>query len=106
MGGSGTHELTGVFSEGEGNCGYPTSFTDHSFIASLEGNTLTLRQTTTGDVNTGIINPDGSFEIMRADGHESYKGKFNSDWSGEAINVYIDSDDCETKYKVVFKPRN
>ncbi|MBA7714065.1 hypothetical protein ES703_123079 [subsurface metagenome] len=104
MGGESTHTLRGTFGGGVGGCGYAASFSD-TLIVSIEGDQVTFRQPSTGDVNTGTINPDGSFKAMRADGHESYEGQFKDDWSGVAINKYTDSSGCTTTYDVVFTPQ-
>lgn len=104
MGGESTHTLRGAFSEGTGGCGYATSF-DDELIVTIEGSTITFRQPSTGDVNTGTINPDGTFKVERADGKESYEGKFNAGWSGEATNKYTDANGCTMTYKVVFTPK-
>lgn len=104
MGGESTHTLKGVFSEGTGGCGYATSFGD-DLVVTIEGSTITFKQPSTGDVNTGTIDPDGTFKVERADGKESYEGKFNPDWSGEAVNKYTDANGCTMTYKVVLTPK-
>jgi len=103
MGGDSTHTLEGTFSEGQGGCGHASGFIDN-LVVSIVGDQITIRQPSTGDVNTGTINPDGTFIAMRADGGESYEGIFNDDWSAAAVNKYTDSNGCTTTYKVAFTP--
>ena len=73
----------------------------------MVGRTVTLSQPSTGDVNTGMIQPDGTFEVSSQ--KESYSGTFEfvRDEAGKvvrvilrAINTYENAQGCVAKYRV------
>jgi hypothetical protein len=94
--------------EGDNNCGLTAYFEDGLVIEVTEdGQTITFRQPSTGDVNSGEILPDGSFEVSSE--RESYLGRLEilRDESGKivrvilyAINTYEDVYGCITRYEV------
>jgi len=96
--------LRGTFTDGEGDCGYATNFTD-TFNLAIDGGIMTLSQPSTSDVTTGFIDEEGAFEIARIDGADSYVGVFDaSTCSGIATNRYVDVEGCITTYDVAFEP--
>ena len=96
------HELSASFSNGTLGCGMVSSFTV-PFVAVIDGDKLTLDFAFEGITYTGTINPDGTFLVMDDSEREMYEGKFNQDWSGEAINS-LTEDGCTTTWDIVFTP--
>lgn len=104
----GTFDLTVTFNQTEGTCGAPSTFQDRLEIEiGADGRTITFRQPSTGDVNVGEIQPDGSFEVSSE--RESYLGtlEFVRDENGDIIrliltgvNTYEDVYGCVTRYEV------
>lgn len=104
----GTFEFTAAFTEVEGTCGSVAYFEDRLVIEiAADGKTITFRQPSTGDVNTGEVLPDGSFEASSE--RESYFGTLEivRDEGGNivrvvlmALNSYEDVNGCVTRYEV------
>jgi hypothetical protein len=103
----GTYELTVEFTLEDGACGGPESFQDVLVIEIADdGQTITFTQPSTGDVNTGLIQPDGTFEVSSE--KESYSGQleFERDQTGvlvrlklRAVNRFEDLYGCITVYE-------
>jgi hypothetical protein len=94
-------QAVGTFTNGQGGCpGLPTSFTDNFLIGTPQPGQLVIQQPSTGDVDTGPINPDGSFHVQRADGQESYDGTITGD-TATATNHYT-TQGCTETYQVTF----
>ncbi|MFQ5491107.1 MAG: hypothetical protein ACE5GE_10325 [Phycisphaerae bacterium] len=102
-GGNGTCVVKASFTEGANDCGNVEAFDDRLNI-TIEGGTITIEQSSTGDVNTGDIDGQGSFLAMRDDGGESYEGQIDDLCCGTATNVYTNPEDCTTTYAVTFFP--
>ena len=102
-GGSGSCVVHASFSEGVNECGNLEAFNDRLNV-TIAGETITLEQPSTGDVNEGDIDADGSFFAMREDGAESYEGQIDDLCCGTATNNYTDMNDCTTTYQVIFVP--
>lgn len=106
--GGGAYVIQVTFALDQGTCGGPAEFNDSLRIEiAPDGTSITLTQPSTGDVNTGTINPDGTFEVSSQ--RESYTGElqFERDDSGRvvrvvltAVNLYEDIQGCVNQYLV------
>jgi hypothetical protein len=104
----GTFEFNAAFTEVENDCGFTAYYEDRLVVEIAEdGQTITFRQPSSGDVNTGDVLPDGSFEVSSE--RESYLGTLEivRDESGrivrvvlDAINTYKDAFGCVVQYEV------
>ncbi len=95
-----THILDARFYNGTNGCGLIPEF-NLPFEAEIDGDKLILRSIEESFVYTGVIQPDGSFEVMDENGFEKWEGKFNPDWSGEARNSLTEGG-CTTTWDVAF----
>jgi hypothetical protein len=106
-GGSYTIRLAFVLTNGE--CGGPATFEDGFEIEIAPGGqSITLRQPSTGDVTTGTIKTDGTFQT--ASESESYQGRvefIRASQGGnivriafQAVNTYTDAQGCVSTYEV------
>lgn len=104
----GTFEFNAAFTEVENACGYTAYYEDRLVVEIAEdGKTITFRQPSSGDVNTGAVLPDGSFEVSSE--RESYVGTLEivRDETGRivrvvlhAINTYENASGCVVQYEV------
>ena len=93
-----------TFSKGEGECDCPEGFEDTLEITvSEEMAAIQILQPSTGDRNTGTLNPvDGSFEAESQDGNERYSGYLYDICRGEGWNEYYYG--CWCKWGVEWEP--
>lgn len=104
-----TVTVTGTFTMGTGGCATTVAgFTDTLMITVSNG-TMTITQPSTGDMNTGTINTDGTFSVSQSSANslqaETYMGTLNTDCSGTATNMYTDTTGCTSTWQVVFTPQ-
>ena len=94
----------GVYSDGDGGCGYPTSFVSNLDI-ELYDFTIIIHQPITGDWNMGPFDLDGSFFAFQKSPEESYDGIIDlNTLIITAINIYTDSNGCTSQWTVVITP--
>ncbi len=105
----GSYFIPLTFALKNGECGGPASFEDGLEIEIAPGGqTITLRQPSTGDVTTGLIQTDGTFEATSE--KESYEGKIQfvrASQGGymvriifQAVNTFEDAQGCVSTYEV------
>jgi hypothetical protein len=97
-----TVSVTMSFSDGTGGCGTPTEFVDTLDVELWADGRIAITQPSTGDANTGVVAPDGSFTATQTAPPESYEGTINADGTGTAINRYTDSGGCESTWNVTW----
>jgi hypothetical protein len=92
-----------------GECGGPASFEDDFEIEIAPGGqSITLRQPSTGDVTTGTIQTDGTFQTTSET--ESYQGELQfirASQGGnivritfQAVSTFEDAQGCVSTYQV------
>lgn len=86
----GTYQIEVTFVLDQGTCGGPAQFNDSLRIEiGPDGTSITFTQPSTGDVNIGTINPDGTFDVSSAS--EAYVGtlEFVRDDAGSVVRVIL-----------------
>jgi len=104
----GKRTVTATFTDGMGECGYPTGFeTSLEITVNDDLTMIEIFQPSTGDLDVGQIDAeDGFFVAQRDDEKEGYEGHLNADWSGEASYYYIDVNNCKSQYLANWEPIN